>query len=107
MNAGRLRTKLEVQSATEIVDDTGGHYTEYTDDFEIWGNITPNAGQNIFRSAKDENEVDGMIEIRYRDDITDHHRLKVVGTDRILEINSYFDPDGKKSQLNLFYSEVK
>ena len=111
-NPGELRTRVEVQKPIQKTDKSGAPYTDYEDGHEdnfcVWANIIPNRGQEMFQSDRFETEVDGIVEIRYRTDITAEHRLKILGTDRILTIESYYDPEEMKSRIFIpFVEEVK
>ena len=103
---GRLNHYLEIQEGVEKTGPSGGVYTEYVKDFNAWGSITPNRGQREFQSGKYDAEVDGIVEVRYRDEYTKNHRIKVVGEDRILRIDAFYDPTGQKRRLHLVYTEV-
>ena len=157
-NPGNMRTRIEMQKAVQLKDNAGGPYTEYVEDFFCWGNIIPNGGQEMFQSDKFETEVDGLVEIRYRTDLTAKHRIKVVSpageaweddtdysrdkivtnnskkyicteghtsssttepgegddwqdywnefNERILDIDSFFDPDQRRSRLHIPFVEV-
>ena len=106
MPAGDLRYKLEIQKPVEAVDSSGGPYKEYIKDFECWGSIMANNGQKVFRSARFDVQVDGLVEIRFRNDITADHRVKVLDEDRILKLKGVYDPTGLKERLYLVYAEV-
>ena len=104
-NPGDLRTWLEFQTSTQQKDEAGGLYEDFETDFACWGRIIPNRGQEIFQSNRFTSKVDGIIEIRYRTGVTTKHRVQVIGTDRVLKIDSYFDPDSRKSRLYIAFVE--
>ncbi len=157
-NPGNLRTRLKFKKAVQKKDSTGSPYTDYVEDFFCWGKINPNRGQEMFQSDKFKSEVDGMVEIRYRTDLSAKHQIGVVSQEgkeweddteysrdeiitnnnkkyickeghtsssttepgsgdnwkdywnvfieRILDIDSFYDPDQMKSRLYVFFREV-
>jgi len=104
--AGSLNKKLEIQKPVERIDSSGGPYSEYEKDFECWGSVIANNGQRVFRSNKYDNQVDGLVEIRFSDNITADYRIKILGEERILKIKGIYDPTGLKERLHLVYAEV-
>lgn len=105
MNPGKLNKYLEVQKGVEKTGPSGGTYTDYVFDFNAWGAVIPNRGQREFQSGKYDAEVDGIVEVRYRDDYTKNHRIQL--EERILSIDASYDPTGQKRRLHLVYTEVE
>lgn len=101
MKPGKLNKRLEVQVPTDTTDSVGGITTAYAVDFEVWGAIIPNSGQRVFQSDRFDSEVDVLVEVRYRTDITSKHRLKNLENNNVYSVEATFDPDGRKERLNL------
>ena len=106
MNPGELNRKLNFKKLVEETDATGAPYKDYEHDFFAWGKIVPNSGQQIFRSAKYESEVDGYIDIYYRIDLTADHIIEDIETGDEYEVESYFDPNGRKEKSRCIVKKV-
>ena len=107
MNPGALNKKLDFKELVEGTDATGAPYSDFEHDFFAWGRIVANQGQQIFRAGKYDSEVDGYIEIYFRQDLTHDHIIEDIETGREYEVDSYFDPNGRKEKLRIIYTEVK
>ncbi len=106
IEAGRLNHLLEFQKPVKKKDASGAPYTDYEKDFECWGNVKANAGQQVFQSSKYDEKIDGMIIIRYRSDFNADYRVIDNMTNQTLDIRGVYDPNGKQEELHVVFTEV-
>ena len=62
-------------------------------------------GAEYVRGRQIEANVDVMVEIRYRSDITPD--MRIVWGSRTLNITRAFDPDGRKTRTVMYCKEVR
>jgi SPP1 family predicted phage head-tail adaptor len=99
MRIGRLRHRLELQSATMVQDASGEETETWATIDTIWGNVAPVGRAERFVSGADQQlaTITHRVEIRYRTNITNEMRFKWGA--RILDIEGYEDPSTKQANM--------
>lgn len=103
MNIGDMKTKVTFQEYAESSGDYGDEKT-WQDYEQAWGSLENLSGRAYFEAQQANSEVTGKLKIRYRDDIKPEMRIKV-GTDRVLNIETFYDPDGRNRELHILVKE--
>lgn len=79
MRAGRLRTKIQLQSRTETRSATGqptGTWSTYAEPYAAVWTIS---GSDYYSQQGTQNQITAEIRIRYRDDVRPEHRVVMRG----------------------------
>lgn len=107
MNAGELRTPCMIQARADPKDTLGAFEPVWTDVGHDMVKVEPQFG---FRKAETEQTTAEMVRaattyritMRYRPDITELHRLILLGPpDLLANILTVEDPTGKRAELTL------
>lgn len=109
MRAGKLRHRLRIESETEARDAVGGVTRSWSTVATVWGEVRSPRGAEELRVHTVQEVGVRVIEIRYRSDVTTHHRLVHVeaGADAaIYNVKSAVDPDGRRRRLLIECTEV-
>lgn len=95
MQAGRLRERITIQQQSVTRDASGQELKTWPDVATVWARVTPGASSERFLASAGQRvaEVTHTIHLRYRSGITP--KMRVLWENRILEIISVVDPDGK------------
>lgn len=103
LNVGTLDRELWLQRP---VGDAGLY--ENVDTEPTWGSIRFANGNELLRFATPIATGAYVVTLRYREDLRASWRLVEADTspDRILQITTFGDPDGRKEQLQVFCVEV-
>lgn len=72
---GRMRYKVALQKPTNTTDSGGGMTQAWTTLIDIWADIRPISGKELFRHNKMEESVTHEIYIRHREDIGTNYRI--------------------------------
>ena len=91
MEAGKLRHRIEIQSAVEARDSHGGVDYAWSTAATRWGSIEPLSGRELFAAQQIEAQVDVRVRLRHYDGLEPAMRLKH-GTD-IYEIRAVVNRD--------------
>lgn len=100
---GRLRYKVELQSATNTSDGAGGFSQTYSTIANLFADIRPTNGDESYRQGKVQEKLTHKIYIRHRNDIkTDY---KILYDQRTFNIKSIINIDERDRFLELTCSE--
>jgi SPP1 family predicted phage head-tail adaptor len=102
--AGKLRTRITVESALYSVDAFGARVPTWTTAYQTWGKVKTTGGAVSESGHVQRGTVTHEVEVRYRANLSVANRLKI-GTST-LNIVSCLDPDMKRERLVLSCVEV-
>ena len=88
MEAGKLRHRLRLQSASKATDNLGGYTTTWSTVTTIWGAIWPQGGSEYVEHMLTQGEVTTKIRIRYRPGVVIGNRFQDVQTSDIYNIKN-------------------
>lgn len=103
MNAGPLRDRITIQSFTESQSSSGAAVLTWSDVVTVWAEVRAATGYERFRTGTEIAQISHMIRIRYRAGVTPKNRILV--DDRIFDITSVGDPDGRRIELMIWCTE--
>ena len=103
MPAGRYRHRITLQNATITRNEYGEVIRTWYDLDTVWAAVDTLKGDEYFAARTLRNAVSHRVTLRYRSDITPHHRLLFEG--RTFDIEAVL-PDSRKTQLVLMCSEL-
>ena len=75
MSIGKMRYRLELQSATRTSDDGGGASIAWTKVATVYGDIREKRSDETVFADKLRNKIESIIRIRYRRDVTTANRI--------------------------------
>lgn len=75
MKSGKLDRKIEIQSRVETQNSFGEAVITYTTFANVWAEVIPLSGRELFAAAQIYPEAQMRIRIRYRSGITEKHRV--------------------------------
>ena len=105
MQAGALRHRVELQTATEGRSSSGAVTRTWATTATVYAEIRDLAGREYFDAATVQSEVTTKIRIRYRSGLTPG--MRVVWGSHIYDIESVVDPEGRQRELLLMGKEVR
>lgn len=94
MRAGRLRHRVRIQRAVDVVTDSGAVETQYTDLFTTRAEVLPLTPRELYAARQVQAEITAKVRLRYRPGLD--ARIRVVwqreaGSPSVLEV---FDVEG-------------
>ncbi len=94
MRAGRLRHRVRIQRAVDVVTDSGAVETQYSDLFTTWAEVLPLTPRELYAARQVQAEITAKVRLRYRPGLD--ARIRVVwqreaGSPSVLEV---FDVEG-------------
>ncbi len=104
MQAGRLRHRIELQSATETRNEYGEATASWSTYATVWAAVEPLRGAERYSAQQAQAEEITRVVIRFRDDVSPKHRVKYGG--RYLYINSVINPRERSRTLELMCTEA-
>ena len=111
IDPGKFRWKLIIQEDTATSQNTYGEivpsWAAIDTNSEVWGKIEQRGGRELLSGQQINPEVNAVVTIRHRSDLTPRNRLAVKGTSRVLEIVTMNDPDGTEDYLILGCRETQ
>jgi SPP1 family predicted phage head-tail adaptor len=102
---GTKSGRVVIQKVTETGDGQGGKTKTYSTRCKVWANERPLNGREALLAAQVTAVLSTVWEIWFRSDISAKDRI--LDGARIVEIESYYDPDGRSRELYLVCSEVQ
>jgi len=104
MQAGKLRTRIEVQQNTTTTNDVGETVSSWETVKTRWASIIPLTGREYMLAVFAQADISHTIQMRYFPDIDQSYRLKY-GT-RIFEIASVLNLNERNKTLHLQCKEL-
>lgn len=105
MRAGRLRRRIQLQSATETRDAHGQPVKTWSTQATVWASVEPAHGREYIQARQVAQENLWRVMIRYRSDVTSDWRI-VYGA-KTLEIESVINPDEDDRLLQIYCKEFR
>ncbi|MDK1261288.1 phage head closure protein [Cronobacter sakazakii] len=92
MQAGKLNKRITLQKPVKTQSQATGAVANGWDDVaELWANVTDLSARDFVAARAGQNEVTTRITIRWRDDVTDKHRI--LYRDRVYDIQGVLEDD--------------
>ncbi len=78
MRAGELRERITIQAPTAVQNSYGEETITWSDVATVWASVEFLAGQERYQRAVDQavSTATYRITMRYRDDVTEEHRIQ-------------------------------
>jgi SPP1 family predicted phage head-tail adaptor len=94
MRVGNMRHRITIQTATESKDSQTGKITKvWADGDDVWGQIVPLSGRELFEAQKIKSNVSHRIRLRYFSDESLSHLNRFKYNGRIFYIHSVVNRD--------------
>ena len=94
---GQLRSRVTLETPVDSPDDTGALARVWTPVADLWAQISPQQGGEIFVAGAQETVLAHEVVIRWRPDVAAPMRFRLGA--RALYIRASFDPDQKRRRL--------
>ena len=107
MQAGKLGTRIQLQSATTGRDAIGGVTKSWTTYATVWADLKPMQGDERKVADRMQARTTHEIVIRWRNDVKKNHRVMLSESGRIFEIDRAYDPNSRKFAFVLECVEVE
>jgi len=105
MNIGKLRHRVTIQKVTVTQDaDTGEVSETWSTLGQVWAEVAPLSGRELFAAQQVEAQVSHQVTTRYRGDVTPNMRIS--HNSRTLNIESVINPGERNRELQLLCTEV-
>ncbi|WP_024559464.1 phage head closure protein [Franconibacter pulveris 1160] len=92
MQAGKLNKRILLQKPVKTQNPTTGAVENgWADVVRVWANVTDLSARDFVAAKAGQNEVTTRITIRWRDDVTDKHRVLYRG--RVYDIQGVLEDD--------------
>ena len=92
MQAGKLNKRILLQRPVKVQSPvTGAVANGWADQAELWANVTDLSARDFVAAQAGQSEVTTRITIRWRDDVTDKHRILYRG--RVYDIQGVLEDD--------------
>jgi len=103
MKSGDLRHRIVLEQPVRSKNAMGEQIDTFTTVATVWAAVEPLTGTWLFQAQQADSKVSGRVRIRYREDIEPTWHILFDG--RYLSIISILNPDERKKELILMYSE--
>ena len=103
MKSGDLRHRIVLEQPIRSKNTIGEQIDTFTTVATVWAAVEPLTGTWLFQAQQADSKVSGRVRIRYREDIKPTWRILFDG--RYLSIVSILNPDERKKELIIMYSE--
>lgn len=104
MQAGKLRHRIELHSASESQNSFGEIEKTYSSYDTVWGSIESLTGRELEHAQQISAETTLKVNIRYYSGVETGHR--VIYGSRTLEITHIINPDERNIELILYCKEI-
>lgn len=104
IQAGRLRTRIDIQQPVRTPDRAGGFTQNWSTMTTVWAEILPLSGKEVFEQMRLQSKISHKITIRHRDGVTGAMRIKAGGT--IYLIKAIINPRNLNESLELYCEET-
>ena len=102
---GRLNQRATIERAVLTPDGHGGNVTTWALRAVVWALVEPITGREALMAVQVTAVLNTGVTIWFRNDISVKDRLRIGA--RVLQVESYQDPDGTKDELRLLCSEAQ
>lgn len=103
MRAGRLNTKITIESKTETIDSVGDPVNTWATYAEAWAEVRTQSGKEFIRARELHSELTHVLTLRWISGVTTDMRVNNNGA--YYNILSVFDPTTRKRELRLYCNE--
>lgn len=104
MQAGQLRHRVTLQSASQSTDSYGQVTLTWSDTATVWASVQPLQGREAERAKQIHKDVTHNVTIRYRSGVSTAQRFKLGS--RYLNILSVLNTDERNVELVCLCMEV-
>jgi SPP1 family predicted phage head-tail adaptor len=101
---GRLRHRLVLEAAVDVMDDIGGAARSWTIVATLWAEIMPASSEDRFLASRREQAITHQILIRYRPDVMAAMRLRA--DTRLFNIHRVVDREERRRFLTCYCEEI-
>ncbi len=102
---GQRNTRIRIESEVLSGDGQGGHTKTWAVLAVVWALVEPLTSREALQAQQTTAVLSTAVTIVFRSDISVKQRIRI--GPRVLQIESYQDPDGRKDELRLLCSEVQ
>jgi SPP1 family predicted phage head-tail adaptor len=106
MQAGALRHRVELQAPAEIRDDIGGVTQIWIAMGEVWANIEPLTGKEVYEASSLEGRLSHRITLRWLPILEPTWRLVWKDQTRAFQIYSVRDVQERHRQVQVLAMEI-
>ncbi len=103
MRAGRLDTKIIIESKSEAINGVGDVTNTWATFATVWAEILTNSGKEFMQAKEQHSSLSRVITIRYLASVTPGMRVNDDGA--YYNILSAFDPRDARRELKLYCDE--
>lgn len=104
-NIGQLNQRVRIEKQVLTPDGHGGNTVTYALRCVVAALVEPLTSREALQAAQTTAVLSTGVTIWYRNDISSKDRIRIGS--RVLEVESYQDPDGSRDELRLMCSEVQ
>lgn len=104
MKSGDLRHRIVLEQPQRSQNAIGEWIDTFITVATVWAAVEPLTGSWLFAAQQANSNVSGRVRIRYRSDIEPTWRILFNG--RYLSIVSILNPEERKKELIIMYSEA-
>ncbi|MFO1243111.1 MAG: phage head closure protein [Rickettsiales bacterium] len=101
--ASLLRHRITIEQPVRSTDGQGGYTKNWTALATVWARMSAGSGSENTATRQLASETAYRVTIRYRSDVTNAMRLN--WNNRLFNIRTVIDPDGKQQSLVLTVEE--
>lgn len=104
VRSGQLNQRITIEEDTGVKNSVGQKVEAWGTLATVWGRVRALTGSERFAAQQLLAELSYEITIRFRTDINETHRI-VLTDGQTLDIQSAFDPDGRRRELKILCKE--
>ncbi len=104
MKSGDLRHRIVLEQPIRSKNAMDEQIDTFTAVATVWAAVEPLTGTWLFQAQQADSKISGRVRIRYRSDIKPTWRINY--EERYLSIVSILNPDERKKELIIMYSEA-
>lgn len=101
----RPRNRVKIEKAIRTANGKGGFTTTWRELETVWAEFLTVGSAEQYNDQQEQNRITQKIRIRHREMNSTEHRINF--KDRIMNIDSLYDPDESRRFLHLRLVEVK
>jgi SPP1 family predicted phage head-tail adaptor len=104
MQAGKLRHKIAIQAETQTINENGYPVSVWTTVKTVWADVVMSGGREFYAAQRLNAETSAVFRVRYDSGVTTKHRI--VHDAKTYDILAVIDPDGRRSETQIYAKEV-